>query len=137
MGKWLYRKPEPSDVRGVCVICNKNPQKPKSGGKFKAICTQCDKKVHGDYDKFKREQRERNKLPENRHKRKLCEKPYRRHVKDCCELCGFVPEDMCQLDVDHIDGNHKNNDITNLQTLCANCHRLKTKRNRDWEKRGE
>ncbi|CAL9981083.1 HNH endonuclease [Vibrio phage D69] len=26
----------------------------------------------------------------------------------------------------HIDGNHSNNSIDNLQTLCANCHRLKT-----------
>ncbi len=47
-----------------------------------------------------------------------------------CIKCGFVPEDICQLDVDHIDGNHQNNDPTNLQTLCANCHRLKTKRER-------
>jgi 5-methylcytosine-specific restriction endonuclease McrA len=31
-----------------------------------------------------------------------------------------------QLDVDHIDGNHRNNNPENLQTLCANCHRLKT-----------
>ena len=33
---------------------------------------------------------------------------------------------MCQLDVDHIDGNHNNDEEVNLQTLCANCHRLKT-----------
>ncbi|OYW72998.1 MAG: hypothetical protein B7Z37_23290, partial [Verrucomicrobia bacterium 12-59-8] len=30
------------------------------------------------------------------------------------------------LEVDHIDGNHKNNDPSNLWTLCANCHREKT-----------
>ena len=30
------------------------------------------------------------------------------------------------LEVDHIDGNHENNSPTNLRTLCANCHRLKT-----------
>jgi 5-methylcytosine-specific restriction endonuclease McrA len=30
------------------------------------------------------------------------------------------------LDVDHIDGDRFNNDPANLQTLCANCHRLKT-----------
>jgi 5-methylcytosine-specific restriction endonuclease McrA len=32
--------------------------------------------------------------------------------------------------VDHIDGNHSNDDPSNLQTLCANCHRFKT-----WEDR--
>jgi len=46
-----------------------------------------------------------------------------------------MPQDICQLDVDHIDGNHKNNEINNLQTLCANCHRLKTKLERDYEKK--
>lgn len=52
-----------------------------------------------------------------------------------CERCNFIPEDSCQLDVDHIDGNHYNDSYDNLQTLCANCHRLKTVRQRnnlDW-----
>jgi 5-methylcytosine-specific restriction endonuclease McrA len=43
-----------------------------------------------------------------------------------CAVCGFLAEHPCQMDIDHIDGNHDNNDVTNLQTLCANCHRLKT-----------
>ena len=51
---------------------------------------------------------------------------YRLHKKSLCERCGFIPEHPCQLDVDHIDGDRKNNHIDNLQTLCANCHRLKT-----------
>lgn len=55
---------------------------------------------------------------------------YKRFKKDCCERCGFIPEDPCQLDVDHKDGNHKNHDPNNLQTLCANCHRLKSKQNK-------
>lgn len=46
-------------------------------------------------------------------------------------MCGFVPVDECQLDVDHINGDHSDNSIENLQTLCANCHRLKTKLNED------
>lgn len=58
-----------------------------------------------------------------------------RFKKSQCQLCGFVPVNMCQLDVDHIDGNHDNNKIENLQTLCANCHRLKTFLNRDWEQK--
>jgi len=33
---------------------------------------------------------------------------------------------MCQLDVDHIDGDSSNNDPSNYMTLCANCHRRKT-----------
>ena len=57
--------------------------------------------------------------------------PYRLHKKDHCEFCGFLAKHACQLDVDHKDGNKKNNDISNLQTLCANCHRLKTYLNKD------
>lgn len=57
---------------------------------------------------------------------------YRRDYKykiariDVCQRCGFIPEDLCQLDVHHMDGDHENNNLTNLITLCANCHRLYT-----------
>lgn len=51
---------------------------------------------------------------------------YTKHKKLSCEYCGFVAIHRVQLDVHHLDGNNKNNDIDNLQTLCANCHRLVT-----------
>jgi hypothetical protein len=57
--------------------------------------------------------------------------PYKKYKKEHCEKCGFVAEHTVQLDVDHIDGDNKNNDPINLQTLCANCHRLKTLLNKD------
>lgn len=50
-------------------------------------------------------------------------------------MCGFVPVLMIQLDVDHIDGDHSNNDPSNLQTLCANCHRLKTAMQLNWHQK--
>lgn len=53
---------------------------------------------------------------------------YRAYKGSSCVACGFIPEHPCQLDVDHIDGDHSNNSVDNLQTLCANCHRLKTYR---------
>jgi len=60
-------------------------------------------------------------------------KHLKKFKKSSCEVCGFVAAHTCQLDVDHIDGNHRNNEPNNLQTLCANCHRLKTFTNKDWE----
>ena len=58
--------------------------------------------------------------------------------KEYCENndCTFIAIHSCQLDVDHIDGNSLNNNSNNLQTLCANCHRLKTQVNKDWLKKG-
>lgn len=63
-----------------------------------------------------------------------CRKKGRRAKADHCQLCNFIPVDSIQLDIDHIDGNPSNNNPENLQTLCANCHRLKTKLNNDWKK---
>jgi 5-methylcytosine-specific restriction endonuclease McrA len=60
--------------------------------------------------------------------RKAYHKPYRAYVDKQCAKCNFVAVDPCQLDVDHKDGNHQNNELSNLWTLCANCHRLKTLR---------
>lgn len=64
--------------------------------------------------------------------RKYPSRAWKRAVrKDKCEVCDFVPVHIGQLDLDHIDGNKLNNSEENLQTLCANCHRLKTILNRD------
>jgi hypothetical protein len=49
---------------------------------------------------------------------------YQNIKTDTCEKCGFKAANLCQMDIHHIDGNHSNNDIKNLQTLCACCHRL-------------
>jgi len=35
------------------------------------------------------------------------------------EVTGKIP-----LEVDHIDGNYKNNKLDNLRLLCPNCHSL-------------
>lgn len=116
MARWKYRKPEPATERGVCVLCKRNPQKTRGGGKYRPLCSLCDKK---EYSPVSRRKTTIRYLDKKR-------RPYRSKVKDKCERCGFVPEHSCQLDVDHIDTDHTNNAPENLQTLCANCHRLKT-----------
>lgn len=118
MAEWKYRKPEPSDVQGICVVCSKNKQKKKKNNKFKSICSSCEKKLF--------ETKSRNKRKWTDPYIKPPKKGYKHHKLNYCEECGFIPKHKCQLDVDHIDKNHQNNDPNNLQTLCANCHRLKS-----------
>jgi 5-methylcytosine-specific restriction endonuclease McrA len=41
-----------------------------------------------------------------------------------CNICGIknYNELPLTLELDHIDGNHKNNKETNLRCICPNCH---------------
>jgi len=38
-----------------------------------------------------------------------------------CDRCGFKAKSINQIFVFHIDGNLKNNEWTNLRSVCANC----------------
>jgi hypothetical protein len=44
-----------------------------------------------------------------------------------CELCGWsekADDGRIPVELDHINGDHKDNRITNLRVLCPNCHSL-------------
>jgi 5-methylcytosine-specific restriction endonuclease McrA len=96
----------------ICTKCNWRELELKKNGQPRWACYKCRKTSIGE-----------------KQKRVLKRRPYLIHKKDTCEECGFIPVHTCQLDVDHTDGNHSNNDPSNLKTLCANCHRLKTQQN--------
>ncbi len=46
---------------------------------------------------------------------------------ECCSKCGYN-ENTKMLDVDHIDSDRSNNDLSNLAVLCVWCHALKTRK---------
>ena len=60
---------------------------------------------------------------------------YTLHKKDYCEnadgrlgfVCTTTIVDSCQLDVDHVNNNHNDNNVENLDTLCSCCHNYKTR----------
>jgi hypothetical protein len=115
MGKWLHRlsKVDETNKIGLCTHCGPTKLRKKNGI---WRCKKAEKKWRKDL--------EGNVRPYD--KGGLGPKGYRKHKQNECCKCGFIPEHRCQLDVDHIDGNRDNGDPSNLQTLCANCHRLKT-----------
>lgn len=45
-----------------------------------------------------------------------------------CMICGWHEVNkftkLIPLEIDHIDGNYENNEISNLRLLCPNCHSL-------------
>lgn len=113
-----------------------NPQpienfgKRKQGSKLKCECKKCCAKYMAA--RYKADPVTARKRTQEWTKRNPGKKrPYSKYKKNQCESCGFAALDSCQLDIDHIDGIRTNNDPSNLQTLCANCHRLKTKLNKD------
>lgn len=47
------------------------------------------------------------------------------HYKAICAHCSY--SNILALEVHHIDKNRRNNDLSNLQILCANCHTIEHK----------
>ena len=103
--------------RPLCEVCKRNLARKfkRADGKiaYRKKCTTCQN-------------------PEARRRRENRE--YTLNKKDHCENpdCKWVGEyHPSMLDVDQIDGDKTNNDPSNHQTLCANCHRVKTFTERD------
>lgn len=46
-----------------------------------------------------------------------------------CHISKWQGEDL-PLELDHINGNHEDNRLENLQILCPNCHSIKTRKER-------
>lgn len=52
---------------------------------------------------------------------RLIRKGVKEHRCESCGLSVWLGQPI-QLELDHIDGDHKNNELSNLRLLCCNCH---------------
>jgi len=100
-------------AESLCVECKSRPRAYKGFylkvpgevvQRFSKYCNTCLHKKHGNGKTNKYKKLNYKKL-------------------DYCEKCGYEALLPSQLDVHHIDGDHLNNEIDNLMTICANCHR--------------
>jgi len=65
---------------------------------------------------------QQNTRPQNRTKARLLREGV---FQEVCAICGLAPEwngKPLTLQLDHVDGDRYNNDITNLRIVCPNCH---------------
>ena len=60
-------------------------------------------------------------------KKKLIEEGIRKEECAICKIKEWMGEPVV-FELDHIDSNHFNNVLSNLQILCPNCHRLETRK---------
>lgn len=110
-------------TEGCINPCKTNGLTKEGVRKYQRKCSSCCKRSHRQFKPCKI----------ITYKLRSSIKKYGDYTKeDHCQACGFIAEQSCQLDVDHINGDHTDNSVCNLQTLCSNCHRLKTYYNRDY-----
>lgn len=58
----------------------------------------------------------------------IYKKLFNKNKGNQCEICKWNEinkfTNKCPIELDHIDGDYKNNKIENLRLLCPNCHSL-------------
>jgi 5-methylcytosine-specific restriction endonuclease McrA len=104
-----------------CKFCNKELLKRSSK-------IYCSNKCQG----ASRRQEKNNLIQQNPNDISIGQRALRRYLIDIygpkCMQCGWdkinIITGLCPIELEHIDGNSKNNNLNNLKLLCPNCHSL-------------
>jgi hypothetical protein len=125
--------PRPKCINTGCnnpVVCSKgNENSAPSERSLRTVCSHCHKASFGYKDK----KGNITKLKEGvtSFKKTECENVDGHITGTPCTASGLVGG---QLELDHIDGAHINNVQSNVQTVCKNCHSLKSMQSGDFRK---
>lgn len=105
--------------RPICPKCGLRPVERANyrASMWRPVCEKCRRQSHTDNSRQRSHRRLKQEVART----------------TGCVMCGFIPVHLCQLDVDHKNGDYRDNSPDNVQVLCANCHRLKTLLNGDWQ----
>lgn len=104
-----------------CKVCNKELLKRSSK-------IYCSNKCQG----LERRQEKNKAIEENPNNKSIGQQAIRKYlINKCgakCMECGWdkvnKTTNLCPIELEHIDGNSKNNNLNNLKLLCPNCHSL-------------
>lgn len=112
-------------------------KKRKSGLEFYSKMTEQDRKIFNAEKMLKYDKVEAQKKTSAIHRNRSWSRPYEEMAHDSlrkrllvernhtCEECGIgnmYNGKPLSLELDHIDGNNRNNCVGNLRILCPNCH---------------
>lgn len=118
--------------RSCAATFNNRGMRRHGNAPLEANCLNCQKKLYGKSTKYcdqkcQSEYQHKEKIQKWKLGEDIGNKPIKRYLRSKrneCWCCGIKDwnDKPIVLELEHIDGNHRNNKEENLSLLCPNCH---------------
>ena len=115
----------PTRIFYNCKLCGKTIKQGKNG-KERIFCTHTCQHEY-NFQNYIKNWKNGNEIKEENVSGFIRKYLFKKYNNMCCK-CGWSKinpkSNKIPLQINHIDGNHKNNNELNLELLCPNCHSL-------------